>query len=94
MCLWFPDPDITQSYNATIDFLPSSFFFFFLSLHHTSTEAKLRNKNLILDPTLPRMKGDVCPKCGTSEPVYYQPQDDNMTLAFMCTNRDCIHMWA
>lgn len=57
-----------------------------------SVHKAIHNPNLILDPTLPHMAGVICPKCNTKDPVYFQTTEDDMTLTYVCTNKDCTHM--
>ena len=56
-----------------------------------STEAKLRNTNLILDPTLPRKMDVLCASCSVAGPVYHQTSADKMTLTYICIA--CNHSW-
>ena len=55
-----------------------------------STEETYANKDIILDPTLPRKMDLCCPRCAAVGPVYYQPSEESMALAYVCRNTACI----
>ena len=57
-----------------------------------STEVTYANKDLILDPALPRKMDLQCPKCHTDGPVYYQPSEESMSLSFVCKTTGCVFM--
>lgn len=52
----------------------------------------LPNKNIILDPTLPRDEKLKCRNCGRPEPAYFQPSEESMTLIYACRDPNCAKM--
>eukprot|EP00461_Guttulinopsis_vulgaris_P004132 UN04133 len=50
------------------------------------------NKDIILDPTLPRDPNLRCPNCSRPEPCYFQPSEESMELIYVCRNKDCVKM--
>jgi len=63
----------------------------------TKTGAALEtlvNRELTMDPTLPRTREADCEKCHNNEAVYFCPNDENMELKFVCCNVDCHHVWS
>lgn len=57
----------------------------------------LFTKDLTMDPTLPRVSGISCTKCGFGEAVYLtirsNNEDDAMKLMYFCANPECDHAW-
>jgi len=52
------------------------------------------NRELTMDPTLPRTKETDCERCHNNEAVFFCPYDENMELKFVCCNVDCHHVWS
>ncbi|CAF5206491.1 unnamed protein product, partial [Rotaria magnacalcarata] len=53
--------------------------------------------DVVSDPTLPRTTDHPCPKCHSSDAVFFQAQsarsEDRMTLYYVCRNQHCLHRW-
>eukprot|EP00456_Euglypha_rotunda_P083367 TRINITY_DN8268_c0_g1_i1.p1 TRINITY_DN8268_c0_g1~~TRINITY_DN8268_c0_g1_i1.p1 ORF type:complete len:126 (-),score=11.16 TRINITY_DN8268_c0_g1_i1:220-570(-) len=52
------------------------------------------NKDIVLDPTLPRRSDAKCTKCGHKEAVFITPTDETMELLYVCANLECSHFWS
>ena len=52
---------------------------------------------IILDPTLQREAGVVCPACHSHGAVFVQPKeapgDTRMKIVNICLNAACVHKW-
>eukprot|EP00216_Chloropicon_sp_CCMP2111_P006683 CAMPEP_0198235392 /NCGR_PEP_ID=MMETSP1446-20131203/1289_1 /TAXON_ID=1461542 ORGANISM="Unidentified sp, Strain CCMP2111" /NCGR_SAMPLE_ID=MMETSP1446 /ASSEMBLY_ACC=CAM_ASM_001112 /LENGTH=110 /DNA_ID=CAMNT_0043916533 /DNA_START=34 /DNA_END=366 /DNA_ORIENTATION=+ len=64
-------------------------------VQHSAAERTAVVTDVISDPTLPRTKEVVCPKCSNQEAVFFQSTSRNdaeaMTLYYVCTN--CGDRW-
>ncbi|OWR50129.1 DNA-directed RNA polymerase 2 subunit RPB9 [Danaus plexippus plexippus] len=62
---------------------------------HEVDELTHINPDVVSDPTLPRTKDHVCPKCNHREAVFFQGQtrraEEEMRLYYVCTS--CKHRW-
>ncbi|TPX34819.1 hypothetical protein SmJEL517_g02538 [Synchytrium microbalum] len=57
-------------------------------------EQSLQKVDLAQDPTLPRTRSRICPRCDKNEAVFFQSTSkmaDSMVLYFACV--DCGHRW-
>lgn len=57
-----------------------------------NVDSKMPNRNIVLDPTLPRDRTLECKHCGASAPVYFQPSEESMQLIYACRTQTCGHM--
>lgn len=63
--------------------------------HSSMTTMSSLSKDLVCDKTLPRTNVVICPKCNSSEAVYFQTKDrqeEALTIYFVCCV--CETMWA
>lgn len=51
------------------------------------------NRDITLDPTLPRTNKVECKDCGGREVVFFPASEEDMSLVFVCCNQDCIKHW-
>lgn len=62
-----------------------------------STQLEKIPDAIILDPTLQREAGVVCPSCGSHGAVFVQPKeapgDTRMKIVNICLNAECVHKW-
>ncbi len=62
----------------------------------SSDEAQLI-PDVAADPSLPRTRQQLCPKCQHREAVFFQSRarraDTAMTLYYVCCNPQCGHRW-
>lgn len=62
---------------------------------HEVDELTHINPDVVSDPTLPRTKDHMCPKCNHREAVFFQGQtrraEEEMRLYYVCTS--CKHRW-
>lgn len=62
---------------------------------HEVDELTHINPDVVSDPTLPRSKDHMCPKCSHREAVFFQGQtrraEEEMRLYYVCTG--CRHRW-
>ncbi|EIE21478.1 DNA-directed RNA polymerase II, 14.5 kDa polypeptide [Coccomyxa subellipsoidea C-169] len=71
---------------------PSNYCVYRNEITHTNKERTVILQDVRSDPTLPRTRDVICPKCAHNEAVFFSAStEEGMTLFFNCCK--CGHRW-